>query len=378
MDFPEDVPTLTDGTVTLRAHRAEDAQGSYEQCQDPLSQRWTTVPLPYSIDDARSFVGEMMPAGWRSDTEWAFAIEALDDTGTPRYAGTMSLRNEGDRRAEIAYGSHPWVRGRGVIERAARLMLDWGFSELGLQTVIWWANTGNWASRRLAWRLGFSVDGTVRRWLPQRGELIDGWVGALLADDERAPRTLWYDAPVVVGDAVALRPHRDDDAARVMEACNDEQAQYWFHRLPSPYTLEDARAYLEGRIEQRASGAGISWAVTCPGSDDLVANISLFDVKPGREAEIGYWTHPAARGRGVATEACRLVLRHAFVPEEDGGLGLQRVRIYAAESNTASRRVIEKAGFTEVGRERRSLPVRGGELVDVACYDMLAEEFSLT
>src|SRR4051794_14334692 len=45
-------PTLTDGTVTLRAHRADDVQGSFEQCQDPVSQRWTTVPVPYTLEHA--------------------------------------------------------------------------------------------------------------------------------------------------------------------------------------------------------------------------------------------------------------------------------------------------------------------------------------
>jgi len=40
------IPTLTDGTVTLRAHREDDAEGAFEQCQDPVSQQWTTVPLP--------------------------------------------------------------------------------------------------------------------------------------------------------------------------------------------------------------------------------------------------------------------------------------------------------------------------------------------
>ena len=47
-----DVPTLTDGAVTLRAHAAADLQRSWEQCQDPESIRWTTVPVPYSHADA--------------------------------------------------------------------------------------------------------------------------------------------------------------------------------------------------------------------------------------------------------------------------------------------------------------------------------------
>ena len=90
-------PTLTDGTVTIRAHHEGDAQGSYEQCQDPVSQQWTTVPIPYAMDDALTFVGEIMPKGWADDSEWGFAVEAEG-----RYAGTISLRNEGDGRAEIA------------------------------------------------------------------------------------------------------------------------------------------------------------------------------------------------------------------------------------------------------------------------------------
>src|SRR5919112_2237491 len=82
------VPTLTDGVVTLRAHRADDAPGAYEQSQDPASQRWTTVPVPYTRADARTFVGEIMPGGWADDSEWGFAIEA-----DGRYAGTVSLRD---------------------------------------------------------------------------------------------------------------------------------------------------------------------------------------------------------------------------------------------------------------------------------------------
>ncbi|ANH36711.1 Spermidine N(1)-acetyltransferase [Nocardioides dokdonensis FR1436] len=184
-------PTLTDAregapVVILRAHRPDDAQGSYEQCQDPLSQEWTTVPLPYTREMAHGFVTEMMPGGWSDDSEWGFA---LDVDG--RYAGTVSLRNEGDGRAEIAYGSHPWVRGTGAVERALRLLLDWGFAERDLRTVVWWANTGNWASRKVAWRLGFTMEGTVRQYLPHRGELRDAWVATLLAGDPREPRTAW-------------------------------------------------------------------------------------------------------------------------------------------------------------------------------------------
>ena len=375
MRFPDDVPTLTDGLVTLRAHTAEDVRGSWEQCQDPVSQRWTTVPVPYAMSDARDFVEGIVPRGWREDRDYAFAVQARDDAGVERYAGTISLRPEGSRRAEIAYGSHPWCRGRGVMEKALRLLLAWGFSELDLAMVVWWANKGNWASRKLAWRLGFTVEGTVRSWLPQRGELRDGWVGSLLRDDPREPGSPWYDVPTILGPAVTLRAFRDSDAERIQEACADARTQEWLQEVPHPFTDARARLFLENRREMTASGRGLAWAVVDPGSDVLLANVSVFDVNPGREAEIGFWTHPEARGRGVMTEAVRLAVRHAFVPEEDGGLGLHRVYAFAAEPNPASRHVLRSVGFTETGRDRHGTRMRDGSYVDTIAHDLLEPEW---
>lgn len=378
MNFPDDVPTLTHDGVTLRAHHEGDLQGLLEQSLDPVSIAWTTVPVPSTEETARAFAQEVIPSGWSAGTEWAFAVEAVDDDGTPRFAGTVSLRNEGEGRAEIAYGAHPWVRGRGVMLTALNLLLDWGFEEKTLGTVIWWANKGNWASRKVAWRLGFSFDGTVRRWLPQRGELRDAWVGGLLAGDQRLPRSPWFEVPRIVGENLVLRAHQPKDVPRVQQACDDERMRHWFWKLPSPYTLADAEEYVEGRREQEATGRGISWAVVDPATDELLANISLFDIKPGREGEIGYWTHPVARGRGVMTEACRLVVRHGFIAEESGGLGLQRIMIFAAEGNSASRRVMEANGFVPTGRERRGTKLRDGSLVDTITYDLLTEECTLS
>jgi RimJ/RimL family protein N-acetyltransferase len=379
--FPEEVPTLTDGVVTLRAHTPDDAPGSFEQCQDPLSQQWTTVPVPYSMADAEEFVGSIIPAGWREDRDWAFAVDAVDPSTTAddgaapvRYAGTISLRPESAGRAEIAYGSHPWCRGRGVMERALRLLLAWGFDTQKVRTVVWRANKGNWASRKLAWRLGFSFDGTIRSFLPQRGELLDAWVGTLLAGEDRAPRSPWYDVPTLRGERVVLRAHRDEDAERIRQACTNPETRRWLS-LPDPYTLHSALDYLEMRREAHATGRGLSWAVADPRSDQLLASVALHDLKPGEDAEVGYWTHPAARGRGVMTEAVGLVLRHAFVDQEDGGLGLARLQVLHAPGNEGSRRVIVRNGFVETGRPRRDHRIGDGSLADSVAYDLLREEW---
>lgn len=376
MSFPDDVPVLSDGVVTLRAHGLADVDAVLEQCTDLATQRWTTVPVPYTREHAEKFVRETVPAGW-GESHWMFAVEAVDDEGEPRFCGTVELRDEGNRRAEIAFGAHPWARGRGIVEAGLRLMLDWGFHEQRLRTVIWWANAGNWASRRVVWKLGFSFDGTIERCLAQRGDLVDAWVGVLHVDDEQAPRGEWLAVPRLLGDRVVLRGFRESDAERVAQACDDERTAHWLWRLPHPYTLADGVDYIESRTEQLATAAGITWAVVDPSTDELLGAISAVDLKPHREAELGYWTHPEARGRGLMTQACALVVRHCLTSWDAGGLGLQRIFVGAAEGNAASIHVVEANGFTHVSRERRALRLRDGSLVDQLGYDLLAEELDV-
>ncbi len=374
------IPALSDGVVTLRAPTDDDIEGSYEQCQDPVSQEWTMIPLPYTRDDARTYLRHIIPGGWETDREWGFVVEARDDDGTPRFGGTISLRNRGEGRAEIAYGSHPWVRGRGLMERALRLLLDWGFAERELQTVVWLARRGNWPSRRLAWRLGFSFEGSLRDWMPQRGELVDAWVGTLRRSEEMAPRVTWLLAPRIVGDSVVLRATVDADIPRLVEGANDPRVQRYSQRLreDAPHDEAKARARELSLLEESARGEALAWTVADADTDELLGWVGLFGIHPGRDAEIGYWAHPGARGRGVTVQACRMAVRHAFVDAEDGGLGLHRLTAYAAMDNLASHRILERAGFTRFGIEHSSTLLPDGSYIDTAAYEQLADDFADT
>ena len=365
MTAPTTAPTLTDGVVTLRAHRAEDVPRMVEQCRDPVSVAWTTVPTPYAESDAEEFGLRDVPGWWAEGKEWAFAVEVEG-----RYAGTVSLRDEGPGRAEIAYGSHPDVRGTGAMLRALRLLVDWGFAELDLETIVWQAFTGNWPSRKLAWRLGVTVEGTLRRYLPQRGARRDAWIGTLLKDDPREPRSTWLEVPVLEGDGFRLRPITVDDAARIHEGSADPDSQRWLGHLPAPYTLDDALAYVEKRRELEATGQCVTWAIADPDDDRLLGTILWFNWTAGVECEVGYWTHPEARGRGLMTAAVRLVTGHVFET-----LGVQRVTAFAAADNLASRRVIERAGYRLYGIERYGAWVRDDH-VDMALYDVTASEWA--
>jgi [ribosomal protein S5]-alanine N-acetyltransferase len=367
MRFPEDVPELADGVVTLRAHRADDRDAIVEQCRDPETAAWTTVPQPYGPGDATEWVGATVPKGWSEESTLAFAI---DHDG--RFAGSVDLRPRGPAEAEIGFGLHPAARGRGVMHRSLDLLLDWAFEERGLSVVAWRANVGNWASRRVVWATGFHFGPTVPRLLDQRGERRDAWTGWIGPDDSRRPKSRWLEVPELQTGAVRLRAWRADDADRIVEASNDARLRRFIPHSPLPHTQAQVPPYLLRVQQTSAEGSRLAWCVAARDTDEALGNVALFDFESDGSAQLGYWAHPRARGRGVLSAAARAVADWALTPAPRG-FGLRRLYLFAATSNTASRRVAEQAGFVHVGTERAAAPVGTGH-EDNAVYDRLADD----
>jgi RimJ/RimL family protein N-acetyltransferase len=131
----------------------------------------------------------------------------------------------------------------------------------------------------------------------------------------------------------------------MVEACQDPEIPLWT-AVAEPYTEADARAWVRGDpIPGEPAGDRVSFAVAdADGEDRLLAAMSIQRIFRGRTGEIGYWTAPWARGRGVMTRAVRLLAQWSF-----GEFELRRIEIIVAVDNTASNRVAEKAGFTNEG-----------------------------
>jgi RimJ/RimL family protein N-acetyltransferase len=83
--------------------------------------------------------------------------------------------------------------------------------------------------------------------------------------------------------------------------------------------------------------------------------------------EIGYFVLPHARRRGFATAIARMLSEHAF------SIGIERVAAYVNVGNTASERVLDRAGFTREGVVR-SMPKPDGRRVDKTLYSLLPGE----
>jgi RimJ/RimL family protein N-acetyltransferase len=101
---------------------------------------------------------------------------------------------------------------------------------------------------------------------------------------------------------------------------------------------------------------------------DVVGGGTLHHLDAERKiVEIGYFVLPHARHRGVATTIARLLAEHAF------SLGIERVAAYVNVGNTASERVVERAGFTREGVVR-SMPKPDGRRVDKTLFSLLPGE----
>lgn len=151
---------------------------------------------------------------------------------------------------------------------------------------------------------------------------------------------LEFPDPELADGGVTLRRFEDGDAAWIAATCADPETARWLQRLPSPYTEESARAYVEYARLSWSTATSAPFAIC----DESRAGLGAIELHLGERPSVGYWLNPDARGRGVATTALRLVCGWAF--EE---LSLDRLLLTTHPDNVASQRVAERAGFTRAG-----------------------------
>jgi RimJ/RimL family protein N-acetyltransferase len=157
---------------------------------------------------------------------------------------------------------------------------------------------------------------------------------------------------------VLLRPLEDGDARRLAEICADPEIARWTN-VPSPYTLEDARAFIAVAAAEREHGTGLHLAVVRDGR--IAGSVALRlrgDDEPFGDA--GYYVAADARRSGVAQRALGLITRLGL-----GELALPYIEVVVAPENEASAGVARAAGYTERGRELREFK---GRLVEFAVW----------
>jgi RimJ/RimL family protein N-acetyltransferase len=168
---------------------------------------------------------------------------------------------------------------------------------------------------------------------------------------------------------IRLRPYRADDLEAMFELYSDSRVmRYW--SFPPWEERAQAKTYLARALDGMDSGEIFPWAIAELDGDRLIGALTLFSLHAEQlRAEVGYSLSPHFQGRGLAAEALRCGLAHAF-----DDLGLVRVEADIDPRNEPSWRLLEKIGFVREGLLRKRWRVNG-EVCDTAFYGLLAEEF---
>ncbi|EGX59998.1 acetyltransferase [Streptomyces zinciresistens K42] len=175
--------------------------------------------------------------------------------------------------------------------------------------------------------------------------------------------------PVLTGELTVLRPFTEADAAVMGAIIEDPEVVRLTGEPAGDLTPRRLRAWYGTRSEQDDR---LDLAVTDRATGELVGEVVLHD----REAAARGCTFrtligPRGRGRGLGTEATRLIVGHAFEQ-----LGLHRVQLEVYGHNHRARRVYEKAGFVVEG-VRREADFRDGLWRDWVMMAVLDREWAV-
>jgi RimJ/RimL family protein N-acetyltransferase len=135
-------------------------------------------------------------------------------------------------------------------------------------------------------------------------------------------------------------------------------------RFPHPYTARDGQTFVRNARGMRPE---TFFAIAVDGAAAGGIGFVLQSDVDRVSAEVGYWLGEGFWGRGITTEALEAVTRYAIETH-----GLTRLFALPFAHNTASCRVLEKAGYVLEARLRRSA-IKAGSIVDQFQYAYIAE-----
>ena len=144
--------------------------------------------------------------------------------------------------------------------------------------------------------------------------------------------------PSLTGALCRLRPYRRGDADAICSVADDFMVARWMTRaFPHPYTRSDAERWIETATNALHDR---HFAIEVEGALAGGIGFDPFGAERSGAATFGYWLGTAYWGRGIASEAARMLSDYALSRR-----ALRRLEARVFAQNVASARVLEKCGF---------------------------------
>lgn len=169
---------------------------------------------------------------------------------------------------------------------------------------------------------------------------------------------------IQVNDHVSLSAPHEGDLETFVNCLKDREIHERTMQIPSPYTMEDARAFLES-VGERSHKFGrlMDWAIRW--DDEKLIGMISFQGTPAfakGSDEIGFWLAKPYWDRGIMTETLMIFSILAFETYR-----MKQLEAGIFSSNKSSIRVVEKCGFTW-SKKIPNAYLKNGEPVDAEFY----------
>ncbi len=146
--------------------------------------------------------------------------------------------------------------------------------------------------------------------------------------------------PELQTDRLILRAISPRDENEIFMLRSDEKIGEFLGR-PLENSIEQARDFINKRIDDIANDKSVYWAITLKTSDTLIGTICLWNFsEEDAKADIGYELLPQFQKKGLMQEAFEAVVKFAFTK-----LQLRTIEAFVQKENVSSVKILEKNNF---------------------------------
>jgi len=163
---------------------------------------------------------------------------------------------------------------------------------------------------------------------------------------------------------LCLRTFKESDLQHVYNGLSNTDVIKYYG--VSYNSLESAKEQLRWFTKLQEQGEGIWWSICSAGDNAFYGAIGFNNFsKQHLKVEIGFWLLPEFWGKGIISDAIKLVSYYAF-----NSLKANRIEAFVESENINSSMVLLKTGFNYEGTMMKC-EIKNSEFIDISIYAML-------
>ena len=163
--------------ISIRKFERADIPKKVEWINNPENNQFLHYDLPLSIEKTERWFDSHVGETGRYDT----VIEV--DQVPVGLIGLLSIDQKNSKAEYYVTVGETAYKGKGVAAKASYLILKYGFEELGLNRIYLFAETENLAAARLYEKVGFKLEGILKKDVFSHGDYADRYVYGYLRED---------------------------------------------------------------------------------------------------------------------------------------------------------------------------------------------------